>query len=147
VSAIGKVFDQLRLNLSTSEADVRIVGARRAEVSGATANSGRRIGIYARDDFDFDVAFHVPEKLGTPFEQVFCGTPDEAEEVQATVVQFVVDLVRERIVLSMDNHPLKGGRRFVPSSELTETALKKLSWAVSWRGTHDSEANTIQQAP
>ncbi len=103
------------------------------------AAAGRRIEIRVRDDTDIDVAFHVPEKRGSPFEQVITGPSEDAAAVQASVVEFVSDLVAERTVLAMDRRFFKGGRRFIQLSGLRPAGLKYVSWVVSWQGTHDRD--------
>ena len=115
------------------------------EVSDPSAKPGRQITVHVRDDGDFDIAFHIAGKQGSPFEQVVIGNPEDAEGVLASVVQFVADLVGERLVLIWDKRVLSGGRRFIAPADLSATMLKHCSWVVSWRGTYDSDATAGQR--
>ena len=130
---------QIRRALSPLGASVKRVGEDWVEVSGASVKPGRHIAVYVRDPFDFDVQIHMPERRGSPFEQVIVGTPEEAQDIQATVVQFVADLVEERLVVAMDNRIFRGGHRFLTPSNMRKANLRHLSWVASWRGTFDSD--------
>jgi hypothetical protein len=131
--------DQLHRALSSMEASVRTVDDNLVEVAAQSAQRERRIEVYVRDDCDFDVAFHIPERAGSPFEQVFVGPPNAAADVQETVVRLVVDLVAERLVLAMAPGWWRGGRQFLAPSTLSWATAKRLRWVASWRGTYDSE--------
>lgn len=130
---------RLRIALAKTGAVVELIEDGWVTVEGSP-KPGRRIEVYVRDASDFDVRFHVPEKQGSPFEQVIAGDPHEAEEVQSTVAQFVADLVAERQILLMDPQLFRGGRRFLAASDVNDSTVRHASWVVSWRGTYDSDA-------
>jgi hypothetical protein len=129
-----RLAEHLRRALSETGAAVSQTAADIVEVTGAST-PGRQIEVHVRDESDFEVAFHVVDKQGSPFEQVIVGDRLEAADVEATVVRFVADLVTEELVLAMVSGVRKGGRCFLPASQLQET--DGLRWVVSWRGTHD----------
>lgn len=131
--------DRLRIALANTGAVVELTEDGWITVEGSL-KPGRRIEVYVRDASDFDVRFHVPEKQGSPFEQVIAGDLHEAEEVQSTVAQFVADLVAERQILLMDPRLFRGGRRFLAASDVNDSMVRHASWVVSWRGTYDSDA-------
>jgi hypothetical protein len=106
------------------------------EVSGALAKPGRCIAVFVRDVCDFDVQFYLPERKGSPFEQVIVGSLQEAEQVQARVLEFVTSIVEERLVLAWDSRLFQGGRQFLTPSKARESR-KHFSWVASWRGTYD----------
>lgn len=98
---------------------------------------GHRIEIRMRDCADFDVAYVVPEKPGSPFEQVIAGPREDSADVLQSVVDFVDDLLWERIILGWDARLFGGGRRFLRAKDMDATARTRLEWVVSWRGSYD----------
>jgi hypothetical protein len=133
---------RLREALAPTDADVASSHEDCIEVSDRSAQSGRRIEIRIRGDSAMDVAFHVPEKRGSPFEQTFAGPAATAEDIQSEVVQFVVDLVTERQVLVMHSGAFRSGRRFIAPSRVTSDLRKWLLWVTSWRGSFDDNEVT-----
>ena len=139
MSTTERIVERLRAALATTGTHVESLEDRLIGVAGSP-KPGRRITVYVRDDLDFDVAFHVPEKQSSPLEQVIVGPAEEVNEVQSAVVQFVTDLVCERLILLMDKRLIRGGRKFMMVSEMSPSTLKHASWIASWRGTYDSDA-------
>jgi hypothetical protein len=130
-----RLAKQLRSALSSFRASVTLDG-KWINVSSALAKPGRSIRVYVRDVSDFDVQFHVPERKGSPFEQVIAGTLEEAEQVEAAMVQFATNMVEEKLVLAWDSRLVRGGRQFLTPSHANESR-KHISWVASWRGTYD----------
>jgi hypothetical protein len=129
---------RLREALAETGAEVEARDDDLIEISNPAAKPGRLITLHVRGDSDLDVAFHVGDKAGGPFEQVFSGSVENAREVQIEAVRLVADLVTERRVLGMQKGFFKGGRRFIAASELSVAMRKRLSWVVSWGGSFDS---------
>ncbi len=141
MTAIAHIVQGLRQALATTDVSIQQIGDDSIEVSDSSAKPGRRIDIFIRGESDFDVGFHVPGRQGSPFEQVMAGAAEEAAAVQRAVVQFVADLIAERVVLAMDDRLFGGGRRFIAARDLSASIMKHLAWVVSWRGTYDTEAS------
>ena len=91
-------------------------------------HTARHIELRIRADSDLEVAFIVPSKPGSPFEQVFSGPTPEAGMVRREALAFVSDLVAERIVLAWDAQRLGGGRRFLKASDLNPETLRHVAW-------------------
>ena len=142
---LGPIVDQLEQGLAGEGAVVTRRNHDSIDVSDPSTKPGRQITVLVRDDGDVDVAFHIPEKRGSPFEQVIIGSTEDAEGVLASVVRFVADLVGERLILIWDKRLLSGGRRFIAPADLSATMLKHCSWVVSWRGTYDSDESAVQR--
>ncbi len=113
----------------------------RCEILPAESGERRRLEVWCRGPADLEVAFHVPGKQGSPFEQVIAGPAAEEDAVLEAAVRFVADLVRERRVLAWDRRLLRGGRRFLEAGELAPETRRRLAWVVSWRGTWNWSAD------
>ena len=113
------------------------VAADTLRISAPPTRPGLSIEVRARGRFDLDVAFFVPDRRGSPFEQVFVAPQEEADRLMQEVVQFVRDLLEERRVLAWDSSFLRGGRHFLDLNSPQLATHRHLAWVVSWRGTHD----------
>jgi hypothetical protein len=98
---------------------------------------GRRIEVRVRDLGDFEVANVVPGKPGSHFEQVMAGPPEESAAVLQSVVDFVKDLIGERIELGWNAGMLHDGRRLLRTGDLDASARSHLQLVISWRGSHN----------
>jgi hypothetical protein len=107
------------------------------DVPAPAGRAGQRLGIGVRDVGDVEVHVHVPDKSGSPFEQLFVGRDADAAELVGEVAGFVRDLLEERLVLAWDGRLFRGGRRFLPPSALSARVRRSLRWVFSWKGTHD----------
>jgi hypothetical protein len=136
-SASTRMTEMLRQHLSPEDAAVVIACDGTIVIVPPSRGSDRVLEVRIRGAADLEVAFIVPTKPGSPFEQVFAGPAGEADAVVHEVVAFVCDLISERMVLAWDRRPLRGGRRFLEASDLTPAALRDLAWVVSWRGIRD----------
>jgi hypothetical protein len=100
---------------------------------------GRALEIRIRGVSDIEVAFVVPGKKGSPFEQLFVGPSAEETSLIGEVVSFVSDIVNERVALAWASGVLGGGRRFLRARELGPAERRKYAWSVSWAGSLDWE--------
>jgi hypothetical protein len=137
---LQRLLQNLRTALASTSAAVTIADDASLEVSDPSATDGRRIEVRVLAIADVEVSFHAPDKPGSPFEQIIVGDIAEAEEVQAAVVDFVSDLVAERVILAMDDRVFKGGRQFIPVADIDAPASSTHVWRVSWRGTYDQDS-------
>lgn len=136
----GKIVEQLR-RILTPEVTINVrTNEDTIEIAPASGPTGLRLEVRVRSTADLEVAFVVPSKTGSPFEQVFVGPPEEEDAVVEEVVGFVADLVAERMVLAWDARWFRGGRRFLRIDELTPDALRHLAWVISWGRSHDWNA-------
>lgn len=133
----ARVAEQLRRQLSPDEASVAVVSDELIEVASPSADSDRSLEVRVRGAADLEVAFLVPSRQGSPFEQCFIGPAEEADAVIREVVAFACDLIAERVVLAWHSGLLRGGRRFLEASDLSDAAKRRYAWVVSWRGTRD----------
>lgn len=140
MSASARVAEQLRQHLNPETAAVSVARDDTIAIAPPSGDSGRLIEVRVRDVADLEVAFFVPTKPGSPFEQVFTGPPEDADMVLHEAVTFVCDLIADRVVLAWDSRPFRGGRRFLNASDLTPAALRHFAWVVSWRGGRDWSA-------
>jgi hypothetical protein len=144
MSETGEVTERLRRRIreAIAERDGAVVRAAddAIRILPPPARAGQLLEVRVRDAADVEVAWFVPGKRGSPFEQCFVAPAEEADALAREVVEFVCDLVAERRVLAWDSRLLRGGRRFLGAGELAPSALRQLGWVVSWRGTHDWSA-------
>lgn len=140
MSASARVAEQLRQHLNPEDAAVSVARDDTVAIAPPSGDSNRLIEVRVRAIADLEVAFVVPSKPGSPFEQVFTGPHEEADAVIRETVAFVCDLIAERMVLAWDSRPLRGGRRFLKANDLTPAALRHFAWVVSWRGAQDWSA-------
>ena len=133
-----RIVELLREGLQDTEAQVESSGSGFIDISDPSAKDGRLITLLIRGDSDIEVAIHVPNKKGSPFEQTFAGAAEDSQALEAEVTRFVVGLVTEQVVLGKERGIFKGGRRFLPASELGPATQRRLSWVVSWRGSFDN---------
>jgi len=140
----ARVAGQLRQHLGREAVVVSTPRDDTVALADPSGDSDRLIEVRIRDHSDLEVAFFVPTKPGSPFEQVFSGPTSEADLVLREALSFVGDLIAERVVLAWDSRPLRGGRRFLKPSDLSPHVLRQLAWVVSWRGTHDWNAPAVQ---
>lgn len=100
---------------------------------------GRKLEIAVRRDGDVEVRIYVgPLGVGqAPYEAYFPVPAGEEPQVMAEVVRFVADWLAERIVLIYRRGWFRGGRDFVPPSDLTPDRRRGLKWSASWGGTYD----------
>lgn len=142
---LERVAEQVRRFLESDGVAASVATARNDTITFAdpSGDSDRRIELRIRADSDLEVAFVVPTRAGSPFEQVFSGPPPEADVVLREALCFVRDLLVERTVLAWDARSLRGGRRFLKTGDLNREALRQFAWVVSWRGTHDWNAPIV----
>jgi hypothetical protein len=142
MSVIRAIAEQLRFQIGASDAIVTpLTRADEGElIIASPSTDGLRIVIRERGLADLEVALFVPDKRGSPFEQLLIGTRAEELDVAAAAVELVCDLIAERMVLGMHTGCWNGGRRFIKVGELSEGTRRPLSWIVSWRGTCDWNA-------
>ena len=95
----------------------------------------KRLAVVVRPDGDVQVEFHVGGRPGSPFEALFVIPAGAEENAVREIADFVTSLVDETIVLVYDDHPVRGGRRWVPAAELDRT--KGVAFASSWHGSFD----------
>jgi hypothetical protein len=124
-----------------SEVAVVVADDRLIEISSSSGQSDRTLGVRIIGAADFEVAFFVPSKPGSPFEQVFSGPDGEADMVIDEVVSFVCDLIAERLVLTWHLGLIRGGRRFLKTADYRLAVKRDFAWCVSWRGRHDWHAS------
>ena len=100
----------------------------------------RRLEIELRPDGDVDVRFHHG-LAGRGAAEAHCLVDDGREaEVFREVARFVADLLAERVALAFRGGWFRGGREFIPTTELTPERRRPLEHVVSWRGTYDWSA-------
>jgi len=143
MSASARVAEQLRQYLDSGDIAVALIRDDTIAIACPSGDSDRLIEVRLRGAADLEVAFIVPTKPGSPFEQVFSGPTDEAEMVLREALSFVCDLIADRIVLAWDSRPFRGGRSFLMASDLNPDAFRHLACIVSWRGTRDWNAPTV----
>ena len=139
-SQTTKSIEELRKRIAdVVDLDGCVLGVARQDALEVTSvgRSGHRIEIRIRDCADFEVAYVVPGKPGSPFEQVIAGPREDSPAILQSVVDFVDDLVQERIVLGWDARMFGGGRRFLKTTDMDATARSRFEWVVSWRGSYD----------
>jgi hypothetical protein len=141
MSVISHIAEQLRLKIDASDATVTPLTRANEDVLIIVSpfTNGLRLVIRERDPADLEVALFVPDKRGSPFEQLLIGTRAEELDVAAAAVELVCDLIAERMVLGMQTGFWNGGRTF-KVGDLSEEPRRALSWIVSWRGTYDWNA-------
>jgi hypothetical protein len=114
-----------------------LAGSWRVVLPSTVAPSERRLEIELRPDGDVDVRFHYSRASRGPAEAHGPVDAGREAEVFREVARFVADLLAERVVLAFRRGWFRGGREFIPTTELTPERRRRLAQVVSWRGTHD----------
>jgi len=96
-----------------------------------------RVQVALRGDGDVDVHFFVAGHKPDWIEQVFVVPEGNEREALEEAAEFVGSFVREQTVLAYDPTFFAGGRVFLRADAVSPEQRKKLSWIVSWCGTHD----------
>lgn len=103
----------------------------------------RTLGIRLRSDDDVDVVLEV-DVFGRSLEVFEFHYPihdDAVDDRFGDVASFVDELMTERTALGYARGWLRGGRELVEPATLTDADRQRLLWIVSWRGTHDWQAD------
>jgi hypothetical protein len=103
-------------------------------------NSRQHLGVHHRGD-NFEVFYGDGEPPG-PAEALFIYKPRSVREVATAAVDFLAEIVAERILLGRERPPrflrfLHSQQRFIPREELTAKRKRGLASITSWRGTFE----------
>jgi hypothetical protein len=133
-NSTAEIADQLRRLVRPEQASVIVSNSKTIRVASPSSCVECILEVRRKDVGDFEVAFVVPDKKGSPFEQLFVGPVSEESSVIREVVDFVSDIVNEQVVLVSDSGRLRGGRRFLRAETLGSAEMRKYAWGVSWAG-------------
>ena len=130
----AEIAEQLRHVLRPEQASVIVSNTETIRVDSPSSRVEHALEVRRRAMGDFEVAFVVPNKKGSPFEQLFVGPGLEESLVIREVVAFVSDIVNERVVLAWESNGLRAGRRFLQAQAIGSAERCKYAWGVSWAG-------------
>jgi hypothetical protein len=130
----AEIAAQLRQVLRPEQASVIVSNPEAVRVASSSSRVEHTLEVRRRDVGDFEVAFVVPNRKGSPFEQLFVGPVSGESSVIREVVDFVSDIVNEQVVLAWDSSWLGGGRRFLRVQSLGSAEKCKYAWGLSWAG-------------
>lgn len=108
-NSTADITNRLRQALRQEQASVSVIDSATICIDPPSSLAGRALEIRIRDVSDIEVAFVVPGKTGSPFEQLFVGPSADETSLIGDVVSFVSDIVNERVALAWDPAWLGGG--------------------------------------
>ena len=143
MTSIARIAELLVQHLDPEDAAVAVTTDDIVEITSPVGGLDRAVQVHVRDIAELEIAFVVPSRSGSPFEALFTGSIEEEDAIIDAAVNFVSDLIGERVVLAWDSRLFRGGQRFLSASEFSQSAKRQFAWAVSWSGEHDWDAPDV----